>query len=61
MSRVVSRFACFCGFQSEGQGDPPNCRDCKTPMYQWGTRIAEGGSTVLSGERADTRTENGGY
>jgi hypothetical protein len=58
---IVSQFACFCGAQSEGHGDPPACWDCGKPMHQWGTRIAKGKSSVLSGERADTRTANGGY
>jgi hypothetical protein len=59
--RVVAQFACICGARSEGEGDPPDCWSCDREMYQWGTRVAEGQSTVLTGERADTRTSNGGY
>ena len=57
---IVAQFSCVCGAQSEGVGDPPPCWDCGRPMRQWGTRVAEGASTVLHGERADTRTANGG-
>lgn len=58
---IIAQFACICGVQSEGDGDPPACWDCGRAMYQWGTRIAERASRQLSGEKADTRTENGGY
>lgn len=59
--RVVSQFACLCGCQSEGHGDPPACWDCGKPMHQWGTREVCGHSTVITNAvAADTRTANGG-
>lgn len=58
---IVTKFACYCGFQSEGQGDTPACLRCGDKMHSWGTREVTHMSNVLSGERADTRTDNGGY
>ena len=61
MNETVNRFACFCGFHAEGQGEPPSCNHCGDKMYSWGTREANMRSFTLFGESADKRTENGGY
>lgn len=37
----LNQWACRCGAQSEGLGDPPKCWNCPGQMYQWGTRLAE--------------------
>jgi len=58
---IVTKFACFCGFQSEGQGDAPKCNRCNGQMYSWGMREVTARSNVMQGESADKRTENGGY
>ena len=54
-------FACYCGCQDEGIGDPPKCWGCGKQMRQWNTRVARTASTTLQGEAADKRTDNGGY
>jgi len=57
----VNCFSCFCGFQSEGEGEAPACQMCGDKMRTWGTREVNTRSNVLIAESADKRTENGGY
>jgi len=50
----LTQWACYCGAQSEGTGEPPSCWSCGKPMHQWGTRMAEHAPAVL-GEVSDAR------
>ena len=61
MIEVVTKFACYCGFQCEGKGEAQNCTRCGDKMHSWGTREVTTKSFTLLGESADKRTINGGY
>ena len=61
MIEVVTKFACYCGFHSEGNDDAPDCLRCGDKMHAWGTREVTVKSFTLVGESADKRTINGGY
>ena len=58
---IIKMFACYCGCQDEGSGDPPKCWGCGKQMRHWNTRVARTATTTLQGEAADKRTDNGGY
>lgn len=61
MTITVKMFSCICSAQDEGLDAPPICWSCGRQMKQWGTREAKYFNQPLTGERADKRTENGGY
>jgi hypothetical protein len=61
MIEVVTKFACYCGFHSEGKNEPTNCTRCGDKMHSWGTREVTTKSFILVGESADKRSINGGY
>ena len=61
MNNAVTKFACFCGYHSEGQGRAPVCKHCGSQMHSWGERKVTIRSNVLIGESADKRNWNGGY
>lgn len=61
MIDVVTKFACYCGFHSEGKGNAPDCLRCGDKMHSWGTREVTVKSFTLVGESADKRTSTGAY
>lgn len=61
MIEIVTKFACFCGFHAEAQGDALDCSRCGDKMHSWGNREVTTKSFALIGESADKRTNNGGY
>lgn len=61
MTEIVTKFTCYCGYHAEGKGEAPSCNMCGDKMRSWGTREVTTKSFTLVGERADTRTINGGY